>query len=188
MAKSWANHVLSEFSDASGLFKYSATEELISKIIRTSDGVLPSANAIMAKVLLELGHIDFNTAYMEKSKNMMAKMNGLFSERPQDYGQWGSIFLNHAYPYFEIVTVGKAAQERVAELGAYFIPNAIIVGSKQENPLALFKGRYVPGETYIYVCKDQTCKLPVKRTVDALGQLKDFGFEIPASEHGIFPL
>ena len=40
--------------------------------------------------------------------------------------------------------------------------------------MPLFKGRYADDGTYIYVCQDHTCKLPVATTKEALEQLKNF--------------
>jgi hypothetical protein len=40
-----------------------------------------------------------------------------------------------------------------------------------ESELALFESRYAEDGTYIYVCRDNTCKLPVKTVYEAFGLL-----------------
>ncbi|MBU2903216.1 MULTISPECIES: hypothetical protein [Arenibacter] len=54
------------------------------------------------------------------------------------------------------------------------MPNTLIVGSNKDSEMPLFKGRYADDGTYIYVCQDHTCKLPVATTKEALEQLKNF--------------
>jgi uncharacterized protein YyaL (SSP411 family) len=78
------------------------------------------------------------------------------------------------YTYYEIAVVGDNADVLRKKFQQKFLANTLIVGSTQRSDLPLFKGRYVPDGTYIYVCKDNTCKLPVDNIEDALEQLHDF--------------
>ena len=50
----------------------------------------------------------------------------------------------------------------------------LIVGSTKESELVLFEGRYVDEGTFIYVCRDNTWKLPVDSVEGALEQLQNF--------------
>lgn len=187
LAKKFNGTALQNYSDESGLFRYSQKNELIAKIISTADGVIPSANAIMAQNLLELGHMDYNTQFMNRFKKMISLMSDSFLEKAQYYGQWGSLLLNQTYPYFEIVVVGPNAGKLIDELNTYFIPNALIVGSKVPNESALFQERFMNNGTYIYICQNRTCKLPVRTTKDAIGQLSDLGSYEWTLEKGLLP-
>jgi|GEM_PF-5146797 len=55
-------------------------------------------------------------------------------------------------------------------------PNTFMggIGRGASIELPLFKGRYADDGTYIYVCQDHTCKLPVATTQEALEQLENF--------------
>ena len=57
---------------------------------------------------------------------------------------------------------GKDVSEKAKQINKHYLPNIIIAGSVDENNGPLFKNRFVDGETLIYVCKNNTCKLPIK--------------------------
>ena len=82
--------------------------------------------------------------------------------------------LKTAYPFYEIAVVGDDAKILLSQLQQHNLPNTLIVGSDKNSELPLFKGRYADDGTYIYVCQDHTCKLPVSTAEEALEQLKNF--------------
>ncbi|WP_430969128.1 thioredoxin domain-containing protein [Spongiimicrobium sp. 2-473A-2-J] len=174
-ANSLAKTVETHFTDsASGMYRYNSSNKLISKIVKTDDGVLPSPNAVMAQNLFQLGHLNYDTASMDRSKSMLSSMVPLLVENAPSYAQWNALLLNQVYPYYEIAVVGDRGTDLVASLHKQHIPNALVIGSLSESELPLFKGRYVPGETFIYVCRNSTCKLPVQTVAEAMDQLGSF--------------
>ncbi|RRQ47989.1 thioredoxin domain-containing protein [Maribacter algicola] len=187
LAKKFNNTALEKFSDESGFFSFNEKNELIAKIISTADGVLPSANAIMAHNLLKLGHLDYNQQFLNSSRKMISSMITSIVEEVQNYGQWGSLMLTETYPYFEIVVVGPNARKISVELNTYFIPNALIVGSEVPNESPLFQGRFLNNETYIYICQNRTCKLPVQTIEEALVQLSELGSYGWTQKRGLLP-
>ncbi|WP_179021886.1 thioredoxin domain-containing protein [Winogradskyella forsetii] len=177
IAQELSQNVLVNYNlEKSGLFKYSTSNELISKIIRTDDGVMPSANAIMAKNLLELGHINYDTSLLEKSSTMASLVGSKFLQSPQNFGNWGVLYLNDLYPYFEVVVVGDNAKPLVNKLNSYYMPNMMLLGSSEKSDLPLLTNRYVEGETYIYLCQDNTCKMPFQTIDNVLTQFRDLGY------------
>ncbi len=170
-------HTIAEtrFSDeASGMYRYNDRDELIAKIIKTNDGALPSPNAVMAHNLFRLGHIEYNTEYTKKSKQMLSAMVPAITESASSYSKWNALLLNNTYPYYEIAVVGKSADALIKGLGEMHLPNTLIVGSTSESELPLFEGRFVEDGTYIYVCQNTTCKLPVETVTDAVRQMENF--------------
>ena len=162
------------YDSSSGLYFFNEGEELISKIVKTDDGVLPSPNAIMASNLFKLGHIDYNTEFMERSKKMLASITPLIAESPSSYSKWNSLLLKNTFPFFEIAIVGSNVKPVVQGFQKHYLPNTLVVGSKEKSDSPLFKDRFIEDETYIYVCQNTTCKLPVKTVEKALGQMKNF--------------
>ncbi|WP_245224763.1 thioredoxin domain-containing protein [Pseudozobellia sp. WGM2] len=160
--------------EASGMYRYNKGDELIAKIIKTDDGVLPSPNAVMAHNLFELGHIDYNTNYTEKSKKMISAMVPMIKESAPSYSKWNALLLQNIFPYFEVAVVGDASNLLVASLNEKHLPNTLVVGSTSSSELPLLKDRYVEGDTYIYVCQNTTCKLPVSTVQQAIEQMADF--------------
>ncbi len=167
--------VIEQFSDkSSGMFAFSNEQNLISKIIKTNDGDLPSPNSVMAQNLFYLGHIDYNAEHINNAKTMLTTVLPYVTDYTDGYAKWAHLFLNTSQPFFEIVVVGKDAKEIVQKLQSKHLPNALIVGSTTNSNEPLFKDRYVENETFIYVCQNSTCKLPVKSVDEALKQMMNF--------------
>ena len=59
------------------------------------------------------------------------------------------------------------------ELNKTYIPNKLIAGSTDENNLPLLENRYVSRETFIYVCVNKACKLPVTEVEEAIKLIKE---------------
>ena len=49
----------------------------------------------------------------------------------------------------------------------------MLIGSTTNSDLALLKNRYVEDETYIYVCVNKACKLPVTKVTEAIKLIKN---------------
>ena len=47
------------------------------------------------------------------------------------------------------------------KLNKKYLPNKLLAGSTKESDLFLLQNRFVKDETFIYVCIDNTCKMPV---------------------------
>jgi hypothetical protein len=177
-AHSLGNDIILNFEDEdTAMFRYNKEEKLFSKIVKTDDGVLPSPNATVAQNLFILGHLSGDKNYLERAKNMLFLMQPVMEKNLDSYYEWGSLALKTAYPYYEIAVVGKDARPRLLELAEQPLVNTLLAGSTVESELPLFKSRYVPGDTYIYVCRDNTCKLPVNSAAEALAQFRGFNKE-----------
>ena len=164
-----------KFKDGtSNFYKFNSSNSLIAKIIKNDDGVIPSPNAVMCHNLIQLGHIEYNKDYMNSAKSMLESMQPLLQESIGSYTKWASSFLKNVYPFYEIAVVGTNAEKLTSNLHKMHLPNTLIVGSTKESELPLFEGRYVDEGTFIYVCRDNTCKLPVDSVEGALEQLQNF--------------
>ena len=175
LANSLNTKTMASFNDdASGMYRFNENKDLIAQIIKTNDGVIPSPNAVMAQNLLRLGHLNYDKTFLEKSKSMLSSMLPMITPNASSYARWNSVFLNTTYTYYEIAVVGEKAKSLTQELHRKYIPNTLLSGSITKSSLPLFEGRYVSDETYIYVCRDNSCKLPVATAEEALRQLNGF--------------
>ncbi len=175
LANSLNTKAMVRFNDeASGMYRFNENKDLIAQIIKTNDGVIPSPNAVMAYNLLRLGHLNYDKTFLDKSKSMLSAMLPMITPNASSYAKWNSVFLHTTYTYYEIAVVGAKAQSLTQELHRKYIPNTLITGSSTESSLPLFEGRYVSDGTYIYVCRDNSCKLPVTTAEEALKQLNGF--------------
>lgn len=163
------------FADASsGMYKYNKGDELIAKIIKIDDGARPSANAVMAHNLFQLGHINYDVVSLKKAKTMLSSMTPSLTQYAAGYTKWESLLLQTTYPFYEISIVGKNAITLTKQMNALFVANTLTVGSTSDSDLPLFMNRFEASETLIYVCRDNACKLPVATVEEALKQLRNF--------------
>ncbi len=169
LAEELTETVKQNFNDeASGLFVYNSSDQLISNIIKTDDGVLPSPNSVMAHNLFQLGHINYEPNNTKKAKQMLSTILPMLQEDAYAYANWGKLLSHSVYPYYEVAIVGKDAEKMVLELSKHNIPNTLVVGSVSDSEIALFEDRYFSDATFIYVCQNNACKLPVKSIKEAL--------------------
>jgi len=163
----------------SPFYTFNTGDELITNIITTNDGVQPSANALLAQLLFKLGHLNYNTAYLEQAEAMLLAMHDNLKEQPWSYTQWLALGILHSYPFYEIAVVGPDAVKRIDEFSRQPVANRLLIGTTVDSELPLFEARFVPKKTYIYVCEGRACKLPVTTVAQALEQLEaveGFGF------------
>jgi len=143
-------------------------DELISRTIDYRDNVIPSSNSIMANNLFKLSLYFDNKKYFNSSQQMINNIKDQIELYPSGFSNWMNLILNINKNFYEIAIVGDNAIKKVKELNGNYLPNKIIIGSLESNPLPLLKNRFVEGETYIYVCVNKACKMPVKTVKEAL--------------------
>ena len=88
------------------------------------------------------------------------------------FSNWLDVMLNYTNPYYEVVVVGKYAKQKIKELNKTYLPNILISYSDKESNLPLLENRFTENETYIYVCINNTCRLPVKTISKTLKLMK----------------
>ena len=159
--------------DDSPLYRFKKDDELIAPIVKTTDGVMPSPNTVLAGLFLKLGHFKYDTGYLRKHREMLGLLSERFLQSPQNYGAWGSQLLLQQDNYYEVAIVGEKAVSLQQEMNRDFLPNALVVASAKPSELPLYEQRFVDGETYIYVCQNHSCKLPVTTVEKALSQLNE---------------
>ena len=103
---------------------------------------------------------------------MLKGMTGHLKDHIGSYIHWFYLYMLRSMDFYEVAIVGNQYDELKAEMGQFFLPNAIVMGGADEGSLELLKYKLVENKTYIYVCKDKMCKLPVDNVEDALAQLK----------------
>ncbi|MEE2616882.1 MAG: thioredoxin domain-containing protein [Bacteroidota bacterium] len=143
-------------------------DKLISRTVEFRDNVIPSSNSIMANNLFKLSHYFDNKKYLNSSQQMVNNIKDQIELYPGSFSNWMNLILNINKNFYEIAVVGNKAIEKIKELNENYLPNKIIIGSLESNPLPLLKNRFVEGETYIYVCVNKACKMPVKTVKEAL--------------------
>lgn len=167
--------VLQNFSNPkSELFFYTNSNyhQLLSQQTETSDNVIPSSNSQMALNLFNLGKLLEKEKYVDKAKKMLHLFLDEMANYGAGYSNWGCLALNLTKPFHELVIVGNNVDEMFLNLHKHYFTNAILAVSKSASDLPLLKDRWKANETWVYVCKNKTCGLPVSSATDALKQLE----------------
>jgi uncharacterized protein YyaL (SSP411 family) len=72
----------------------------------------------------------------------------------------------------EVVIVGDDALHVLRAFKGRYIPNALVTATVDGKGLPVYEGRYKPGETLIYVCRNNACEAPVSEVDKALEIIK----------------
>jgi uncharacterized protein len=160
------------FSDKeTGMFYFTSNtgEQLIARKMEVQDNVINSSNSVMCKNLFLLGKLTGNYEWQEQAQQMVANMSAQINQSAPWYANWAQSALLMQENNYEIVICGNDARNLYKELASSYLPNCMIVYSSEpdENNM-LFKGRYEENKTGIYICINNSCRLPVYSVNDAL--------------------
>ncbi len=174
----WINHAkdLTDYSftnffdEENSMFYFTSKEDtkLVTRTFEYRDNVIPASNSMMAKNLFVLAHHFDDNKFSNTTKQMLHNVQPEIENYPSGYSNWLDLLINYQHNYFEVVIVGNDAFEKLSEINNKYLPNILIAGSTTDMDNPLLKLRYVEGETLIYVCVNNACKLPVSQTTDAL--------------------
>jgi len=172
-ANDLAAYVMAHFSDeTSQMFHYTSDLDppLIARKMEVSDNVIPGSNSSMARALYSLGLYFYKPEYIEKAKQMMLNLSTTIIDSPQPnfFSNWCSLFLDLVKPPYEVAIVGNDFEAKRNTLMQHYLPDAILLGGKNEGSLELLKDKLQEGKTMIYVCQNKVCKFPVTEVEKAL--------------------
>ncbi len=148
-----------------------ATDLVMRKTPLTDDD-LPSANAIMAKVLYTIGTVYDVEKYVEQSTRMTASVSKRVKQMARYHVQWAGLAGFFAANSYEVAIAGKDALVQNQLLQEYYLPTSITMGSVDGEPLPLLKQKQVNGKTLIYVCTNKLCKRPEEEVPKAIDQIR----------------
>jgi uncharacterized protein len=162
------------YDEVSGLFFYSPKDPkpAVSNHFQNEDNVIPSANSIMANNLHKLFLLYGDPGYMEKAEKMLQHIMPLFEKYPYAFANWGTLMLKLTGDYYEIVIAGENAEDNLIKMNSQYKPNVLWAITSNQSNIPLLKGRFKPGETLIYLCRNGSCRLPVKNVQEALSQME----------------
>ena len=163
---------IEQFRDKeNGMFWFTSNldHSLISRTKEVSDNVIPSSNSEMANVLFVLGEYFDEPKYTAIASNMLSKVSLDMPKWGSAYSNWANLMMNFTSPYKQTVISGKDAEAKRKKIASHYLPNVLIAGSVSNNSqLPILSNRFVANKTFIYVCENKTCKLPVESTAEAL--------------------
>ena len=162
------------YDNESSMFYFTSEKEgqIVTRTVEYRDNVIPASNSIMAKNLFVLAHHFDEKKYATTATQMLKNVQAEMEQYPAGFSNWMDLLSNYRSDYYEIVVVGDEAHEKILEINKMYFPGKLIAGSTKPGKSPLLKGRHLEGKTFIYVCVDNTCKLPVTLAKTALDLLK----------------
>ena len=174
LAEKLTSFVLQHFTDEEGqLFYFSSdrSENLIARKYDYTDNVIPSSNSVMAQVLLKLGKLTDNRIYQQRAELMLKTIGQRYVQGGAYFANWAMLAGKVTLPSTEIVVTGSEALQASLQLQNQYLPLAVFAGGNEEN-LSLLKGRTDNKQLNIYICKNNSCGLPVHSVEEAMKLLK----------------
>ena len=174
-ADSLAKYVVSRFGSPDSPFCYyspGGDANLFWNSSETEDGVIPSSNSVMAENLFALGTFFYNESYLQHAQKMVSALYPGVLDYPRYYSNWGLVAMQLSESPYEIAVVGDNYKGVLQDLQKHYLPNAYFLGGNNEGTLLLLDGKQMDGSTNIFVCRDKTCRLPVKTAGEALSQMR----------------
>ena len=151
-------------------------EDIIVRKKEVYDGATPSGNAIMADNLTYLSVVFNNPGWMQIAQQNMGSLKAAITGYPGSFCCWASVAMKQFYGINEIIIMGKDCFGICKNLLKYFMPDIIVQGSElPNNNFPLLAGKTVGSETLIYLCKNYSCKYPVKTLNELFYQMDKQG-------------
>ncbi len=164
------------YNAKTGLFFYAIQQNgLVLRKTEVADDAIPSANAIMAKVLYTLGIVYDDTTYSAKSLKMYYAVAARVKALPRYHIEWSSFAALLNAKSYQVVIMGKDALLKNKELQKNFLPATVIMGSTGEGTLPMLQDKLVTGKTLIYTCSNKICKRPEEEIEKVIKQIKPQG-------------
>jgi uncharacterized protein YyaL (SSP411 family) len=174
-AVKFTNYTLQKFYDEkSGMFYFTSIDDpaLIARKFDIHDNVIPGSNSVMANNLFLLYRLIENSEYEKFALKMMANIIPQMANYGAAYSNWGIQLLYHQHPFYEVAITGKEAKIKAKTIQKEYLPNKIVAFSEIESNLPLLTSRLKNGQTFIYICRNKSCNLPLNDTEAALKLLR----------------
>ena len=169
-ARELANAMIEEFRDEreGGFFLSGRSgEQLISKLKNPADEALPSANAVAALALLNLGRFTGEEAFICKTEETLNSFRGMMEKSPVGFTGLLSAMSALDLSPVEVVFVGPRDHSSFDEmwkvLHTDYRPNKVVIWKEKEitgELIPLAEGKtYEKGEPTVYLCQNNTCEI-----------------------------
>lgn len=171
-AKEITEYVLQNFEDeATGYFFFTHKHQadVIVRKKEVYDGATPSGNSVMTENLFYLSIIFDKPAWQERAGQLTKSLSVAIEKYPASFGIWASNIAKQVFGINEIAILGQEFAPVRNELLMQYLPAKILQSGElplQEFPLLAGK-KQVP-ETQLYLCRQYSCRAPVKTVAELL--------------------
>jgi uncharacterized protein YyaL (SSP411 family) len=128
------------------------------------DGAQPSANAILAGSLMQLGFLMERSDYVQRAESMLQRMLSSAVRYTYSFSHWATLLQRFVAGYRSVVVTGPEMSVHFQELASRRMPQVQVIhtGNTAEN-LPLTAGKKSERDSLIFVCTATACLPPVSR-------------------------
>lgn len=170
-----AADVLDRFSDEDSPFFFFTPKDQQDILFRKKDlydGATPGGNSVMAQNLFYLGTILDKPDWKERSANMVNQALNMVQRYPGSFGIWAQALQWHCYGLAEVAIIGPGHQALSAQWHLQYFPAKVFQQAFQANKsYPLLEDKPDANDTFIYICKNYSCKKPVHSIKEAVSQM-----------------
>lgn len=164
--------IWNDFGQEEDVFFYFTSrlqQDLPVRKVDNYDGALPSANAVMARVLLQLGMVMERQDWYARGEEMLLKMSTTSRRYTGSFSHWACWEQRNFLRPKTIVIAGNNATEIAREIAKKVPAHCLILPlSQADEILPLTAGKKSEGDSLIFVCTGAECFAPVSSIADAL--------------------
>lgn len=175
LSEQLTDYVLQNFFDADKqMFYFSSKEQpsIIHRNFEYYDNVIPASNSVMGKNLFLLSKFLGKEDYYQKSKQMLKNVLEQAESHPRGFTNWLDLLTNFKNSFYEVVVTGPDAFRKARALNAHYLPNKVVAATDSLDEKPLFKSRFNPDKTLLFVCVDNTCQQPIETITETLKTIK----------------
>jgi len=135
----------------------------VEQSVELYDDVIPSSQAQMIQNLNYLSTLNDNLYFKDIANAVFQKTEHLFEQQFYHAASYGSLLLQKQFLRdIEIAIVGTQAPQYLRQVfSQIWFLNTIYTSTKPEN-YSIFKDRFYPQKTFIYVCQHFACYEPIE--------------------------
>jgi hypothetical protein len=159
--------------EAQHSFAYSDhdSNELPVSTFEQYDNVIPSSNAAMAKVLVELGMLYENQTYTAIAEKMIQQQAEKMTAYPAGFSHWAQALMLLERQQLIVVTGNEAL--KTAQTLRQHINNLTVVITDESLQLPAVKSKPQQNDLRLYFCDTAGCRPAFNSLTELLAEIKD---------------
>lgn len=144
-------------------FTSKTQQDVIVRKKEVYDAATPSGNSTMAINLHYLGIIFNEPKWIQQAQNLAEHFGTAAMRYPGSFGNWACLLQQFIYGVPEIAVTGNTALDILPEVLKEYIPIKVVQAAIVPLPhFPLLEGKSFENNSFIYVCKDYSCKRPLE--------------------------
>jgi uncharacterized protein len=149
--------------------------------VETIDGVIPSANTVLASTIYRLGRFFYRPDLSNRALEMLAHISADALKNPSSYSHWLSLAQEVNAGSLLTVICGIDFTRFRKEMSKHYLPFVLFAGSSGQSNLPCLADRFTKDSTLIYICSPDFCMEPFENVREAILAIKGY-FSSPIEE------